>query len=49
MRQGKGVEAVVPPSGLVTALEPVLRTSDGTWVAQGTGDADNETVDDPAA
>ena len=36
----------MPPSGLVTALEPVLRACDGTWIAQGTGDADRETVDE---
>jgi alpha,alpha-trehalose-phosphate synthase [UDP-forming] len=44
-RQGKNVEAIVPASGLVTALEPVLRACDGTWVAHGSGDADRETVD----
>jgi alpha,alpha-trehalose-phosphate synthase [UDP-forming] len=44
-RQGKGVEAIVPASGLVTALEPVLRACDGTWIAHGSGDADRETVD----
>jgi trehalose 6-phosphate synthase len=44
-RQGKGIEAIVPASGLVTALEPVLRACDGTWVAHGSGDADRETVD----
>jgi alpha,alpha-trehalose-phosphate synthase [UDP-forming] len=43
--QGKNVEAIVPASGLVTALEPVLRACDGTWVAHGSGDADRETVD----
>jgi alpha,alpha-trehalose-phosphate synthase [UDP-forming] len=43
--QGKSVEVVVPASGLVTALEPVLRACDGTWVAHGSGDADRETVD----
>ncbi len=43
--QGKSVEAMVPASGLVTALEPVLRACDGTWVAHGSGDADRETVD----
>ncbi len=42
---GKGVEAMVPASGLVTALEPVLRACDGTWIAHGSGDADRETVD----
>jgi trehalose-6-phosphate synthase len=36
----------MPPSGLVTALEPVLRACDGTWIAQGTGTADRETADD---
>jgi alpha,alpha-trehalose-phosphate synthase [UDP-forming] len=45
MRRGKSVEVVVPPSGLVTALEPVLQACDGTWIAHGNGDADRETVD----
>ena len=36
----------VPASGLVTALEPILRACDGTWIAQATGDADRETVDE---
>lgn len=45
VRQGKSREVVVPASGLVTALEPVLRACDGTWIAHGSGDADMETVD----
>jgi trehalose 6-phosphate synthase len=45
-RQGGTVSCSVPPSGLVTALEPVLRTCDGTWIAQATGDADRETADE---
>ena len=45
IHQGKAIEVMVPASGLVTALEPVLRASDGTWVAHGSGDADRETVD----
>jgi len=45
VRQGKTWQVVVPPSGLVTALEPILRACDGTWVAHGSGDADLETVD----
>ncbi|HTW59448.1 MAG TPA: trehalose-6-phosphate synthase [Terriglobales bacterium] len=45
MRNGKSIEVNVPPSGLVTALEPVLYACDGTWVAHGSGDADLETVD----
>ncbi len=44
-RRGKSIEVNVPPSGLVTALEPVLHACDGTWVAHGAGDADMEMVD----
>jgi alpha,alpha-trehalose-phosphate synthase [UDP-forming] len=44
-RTGKSVEVVVPPSGLVSALEPVLSACDGTWIAHGSGDADREMVD----
>ena len=46
VRRGKGIETIVPASGLVTALEPVLCACDGTWVAHGSGDADRETVDE---
>ena len=45
MRRGKSVEVIVPPSGVVTAIEPILRACDGTWIAHGNGDADLETVD----
>ena len=45
VRRGKTVEVNQPASGLVTAIEPVLRACDGTWVAHGSGDADLETVD----
>ena len=44
-RNGKAIEVVVPPSGLVTALEPVLNACDGTWIAHGSGNADAEVVD----
>ncbi len=44
-RNGKSVDVSVPPSGLVTALEPVLNACDGTWIAHGSGDADAEVVD----
>ena len=40
VRHGKNIEALVPASGLVTALEPILRACDGTWVAHGSGDGD---------
>ncbi|HEY9140997.1 MAG TPA: trehalose-6-phosphate synthase [Bryobacteraceae bacterium] len=46
VHRGNAVTWSVPPSGLVTALEPVLRACDGTWIAQGTGDADRETADE---
>jgi trehalose 6-phosphate synthase len=45
MHRGKGTEPVVPASGLVTALEPILCACDGTWIAHGSGDADREVVD----
>ena len=45
-RQGRETVCVVPPSGLVTALEPVLRACDGVWVACGSGDADKTAVDE---
>ena len=45
-RQGKKIECLVPASGLVTALEPVLKACGGTWIAHGSGDADREVVDD---
>jgi trehalose 6-phosphate synthase len=35
----------VPASGMVTALEPIMRACSGVWVAHGAGDADRETVD----
>jgi trehalose 6-phosphate synthase len=45
VRHGKSTEVVVPASGLVTALEPILRACDGTWIAHGGGDADREMAD----
>ena len=46
VHRGKEIEATVPASGLVTALEPILRACDGTWIASGSGDGDRETVDE---
>ena len=42
---GRTIETIIPASGLVTALEPILNACDGTWVAHGSGDADREMVD----
>ena len=45
-RKANGMVSVVhPASGLVTALEPVMRACSGTWVAHGSGAADRETAD----
>jgi trehalose 6-phosphate synthase len=41
----KSIKVIVPASGLVTALEPVLVACDGMWVAHGSGSADREVVD----
>lgn len=40
-----GIEFNRPASGLVTAVEPVMRACSGTWIAHGSGSADRETVD----
>jgi trehalose 6-phosphate synthase len=45
VKDGKSAKVVVPASGLVTALEPILRACDGTWIAHGSGDADRQNVD----
>jgi len=42
---GKETVCMVPPSGLVTAIEPVLRACDGVWVAHGSGSEDALNVD----
>jgi trehalose 6-phosphate synthase len=44
-RVGDAIQVRRPASGLVTALEPVMRACSGTWIAQGSGSADRETVD----
>ena len=41
----QGIRVQNPASGLVTALEPVMRACSGTWIAHGSGSADRETVD----
>ena len=46
MHTNKGIECIVPASGMVTALEPVLKACGGLWIASGSGDADKETVDE---
>jgi alpha,alpha-trehalose-phosphate synthase [UDP-forming] len=41
-----GVAVLVPASGLVTAIEPVLLACAGTWIAHGSGSADRTVTDD---
>lgn len=46
VRNENDIQCLVPASGLVTSLEPILRACDGTWVAAGAGNADREVVDE---
>jgi trehalose 6-phosphate synthase len=46
VRRGRGIAALTPASGVVTAMEPVMRACGGVWVAHGSGDADREVVDE---
>ncbi len=46
VRRDNAVEIQQPASGLVTALEPVMRACSGTWIAHGSGSADREAVDE---
>ena len=46
VRRDNAIEIQQPASGLVTALEPVMRACSGTWIAHGSGSADREVVDE---
>lgn len=39
------IRYVVPASGMITALEPIMEACGGTWLAHGSGNADRMTVD----
>lgn len=39
------IRVLHPASGLVTALEPVMRACSGVWIAHGSGSADRLTSD----
>jgi len=45
MHKDGRVEVQRPASGLVTAMEPVMRACSGTWIAHGSGSADRDAVD----
>ncbi|MDE2613629.1 MAG: trehalose-6-phosphate synthase [Burkholderiales bacterium] len=44
-RGADGLVVKRPASGLVTAVEPVMRACSGTWIAHGSGSADHDVVD----
>jgi len=45
MKGKEGIEIQRPASGLVTAVEPVMKACSGTWIAHGGGTADREVAD----
>jgi trehalose 6-phosphate synthase len=45
VHDGDGVVVQRPASGLVTAMEPIMRACSGTWIAHGSGSADRQVVD----
>jgi trehalose-6-phosphate synthase len=45
-RKDDRIEVIRPASGLVTALEPILRQCGGLWIAHGSGSADMEVVNE---
>src|SRR5579872_4918794 len=45
VRAGSGTKVVQAVGGVVTALDPVMKAAEGTWIAQATGDLDAESSD----
>ncbi|OGA16190.1 MAG: trehalose-6-phosphate synthase [Betaproteobacteria bacterium RIFCSPLOWO2_02_FULL_63_19] len=45
IRRADHIDVQRPASGLVTALEPIMRACSGTWIAHGSGSGDKESVD----
>lgn len=45
VKRNEKIEIQFPASGLVTALEPIMRSCSGTWIAHGSGNADRDVVD----
>jgi trehalose 6-phosphate synthase len=44
-RRDDRIDVQVPASGVVTALEPIMRACSGVWIAHGSGSADRDVVD----
>jgi trehalose 6-phosphate synthase len=42
---GERVECIQPASGMVAAIDPIMRAAGGIWIAHGSGSADRQTVD----
>ncbi len=40
------IECIRPASGMVSALDPILRACGGVWIGHGSGDADRRTADE---
>ena len=45
--RGGEVEVIMPASGMAIALDSLMQTTGGTWVASGSGEADQEAVVGP--
>lgn len=45
-RVAEGIKILRPASGMVTAIEPIIRAVGGTWIAHGSGSADRLVVDE---
>lgn len=45
-KSGNLIECIMPASGVVTALDPVMQSTGGMWIAHGAGNADRETVNE---
>lgn len=46
IKDSGSIKHIVPPGGLVTALDPVMRVCNGVWIAHGSGNADRLVVDE---
>lgn len=45
-KKGGKIQVKFPASGVVSALEPIMRACSGVWIAHGSGSADREVVDE---
>ena len=45
LQSDQSVTVQVPASGMVTAIEPIMRACSGTWIAHGSGSGDRTVVD----